>query len=309
MAVSVWLLACAGALPGRARPVVVKVPITESDERKMEAFLAGRSPLDVDSYASSQLDSIGPLENVLFRKALLLGGLDAVFEDVIVPNSARARISLKTGHTLAGGVAQWHYYFHEMEGQVLESSVVIPSGWYEKGLYTTLKKQSQYHIASLADLKRLTAVTSESWAVDWHTLGQLGLAGLYSAPTRPMQFAMVDGGRADFTLQDFSAVPDLSIEEGGVRLYPIPSVKMVLKGTRHFLVNKNQPNSRAVFDAVQRGLKLLHQQGEIKRSLVESGIMNKAVRNWTLLNPDRAPARGFHPSLDGDSGRLSGNAL
>ena len=95
---------------------------------------------------------------------------------------------------------------------------------------------------------------------------------------------MIEGGRADFTLQDFSALDDLSIEEGGVRLYPISHVKIALEETRHFFINRNQPDSRSVFAAMQRGLRLMHEQGEIKRALMEAGVINSRVRSWTLLN-------------------------
>jgi ABC-type amino acid transport substrate-binding protein len=277
-----WLLAVPG--PVWAETVVVRTPVTESEKQKLDSFLAGRSPLDVDHYRSPQMDSIAPVENLLFRKAVLLGGLDAVFEDVIVPNSERGRDSIKSGQTLGGGDAQWHSSFLKSQNKVFESDVVVAYGWYEKGLYTTKEKCNQYNIKSLSDLHRLTAVTSDTWAVDWRTLAGLGLANLFSAPTRPLQFKMIEGGRADFTLQDFSALDDLSIEEGGVRLYPIRNVKIALKGTRHFFINRNQPQSRAVFDAMQRGLKIMQKQGEIKRALVESGVMNMSVKNWTLLN-------------------------
>jgi hypothetical protein len=61
-------------------------------------------------------------------------------------------------------------------------------------------------------------------------------------------------------------------------------VKIALKGTRHFLINRNQPDSRAVFDALQRGLKIMQNQGEIQRALTEAGILNGSVNDWTLLN-------------------------
>jgi hypothetical protein len=35
---------------------------------------------------------------------------------------------------------------------------------------------------------------------------------------------------------------------------------------------------------MQRGLRIMQKQGEIKRALVEAGVMNMSVKNWTLLN-------------------------
>lgn len=268
-----------------AAPITVKSPITAVDKQKVDAFLGGRSVLDVDSYKSPYLSTIAPVEHVLLRKAILLGGIDAVFEDLIVPNSARARACVHNGSALSSGTAQWHSYRRELGEGVLESDVVIAQGVYEKGLYVTPDKLRQIRIKSRDDLAELSAVSDKNWATDWATLADLKPAKLYSAPTRASQFKMVEAGRADFTLQDFSNQPDLAVEEQGTRLYPIPGVKVALIGTRHFFINQDFPYSRAVFEALQKGLKILKQRGEIDRALQESGITNRAVAGWARLNP------------------------
>ena len=268
-----------------AAPISIKSPITAVEKQKVDAFLKGRSVLEVSSYNSPDLDSIAPVEHVLFRKAVLLGGIDAVFEDLVVPNSSRGRASVYNGSALSAGNAHWHSYYKELSDHVFESDVVIAQGVYEKGIYVARNKQQQLRIKSRDDLTQLSAVSDKNWQTDWATLSGLPLSKLYSAPTRASQFKMVDAGRADFTLQDFSNLPDLSIEEQGVRLYPVPGVKIALVGTRHFFINKDLPNSRAVFEALQKGLKILKQRGEIDRALQESGVTNKAVSGWVRLNP------------------------
>ena len=268
-----------------AAPISIKSPITAVEKQKVDAFLGGRSALEVSSYRSPHLSSIAPVEHVLFRKAILLGGIDAVFEDLVVPNSARARACVHNGSTLSGGSAQWHRYHQELGDHVFESDVVIAQGVYEKGLYVAQGKQQQFSIKSRDDLAKFSTVSDKNWETDWATLADLKPAKLYSAPTRATQFKMVDAGRADFTLQDFSNLPDLSIEEQGVRLYPVPGVKIALIGTRHFFISKDFPHSRAIFEALQKGLKILKQRGEIDRALQESGITNQAVSGWLRLNP------------------------
>ena len=266
-----------------AATITIRTPITESEKQKLDAFIAGRPITSIKDYRSTQLDSIAPLEQFLFRKAVLLGGLDARFEDFIVPTSARARESLRNGAVLAGGTAQWHVYYPAVQDTILESDEVIKCGWYEKGLYTARSRLSDYAISTDRDLSKYVVVTSKTWEVDWATLSSMPFAAVHSAPTRATQFKMVVGGRGDFTLQDFSSRADLSIEEQGVTLFPVPGVKIALSGTRHFWVYKDDPASSAVFEALQRGLRLMHQQGEIKRALSESGIRNATVESWVPL--------------------------
>jgi len=265
--------------------IVVRVPTTQAEKQKLDAFVHGRELSKINDYASPNLDSIGPIENIIFRKAVLLGGLNARFEDVIVPNSARARYEIAAGvSVVGGGTAHWHTHYQENAEKLYESAVVIPQGSYYKGLYTTYDKAGKLKIGKLADLGNLSAVTSVAWLVDWASLEKLPLKALYSVSTRAGQFRIVQHERADFTLQDFSATADMSIEEQGVRLYPIHGVKIVLNGTRHFFVSKKHPDGAKVFESLQKGLKVMQQSGEINRILLESGFLNKKVKDWIVLN-------------------------
>ena len=263
---------------------IVRTPVTEVEKRKIDTFVAQRPLLAIDDFSSPELDSIAPLENLIFRKAVLLGGLDAVFEDVVVPNSARGREAIRNAVVVGGGTAQWHDYFDISRGDLYESDALLPHGGYEKGLYSTSDKARMLSVARLDDLRALSAVTSETWVVDWRTLKGLAFKALYAAPNRPTQFRMVFAGRADVTLQDFSATPDLSIEEDGQRLYPVRGVKIALSGTRHFFISAHHPDGARVFAALQKGLRIMRQNGEIERMLMRTVGAGSATRDWIVLN-------------------------
>jgi hypothetical protein len=225
------------------------------------------------------------VEHFIFRKAVLLGGLDARFENFLVPNSARARELVASGAVCCSGAAQWHLYFQKDAERMFESDEVIGQGGYEKGLYTTKENLARLKLARAEDLRALRAVSSNTWVIDWGTLERLPFRALYSAPTRPQQFSMVKFGRADVTLQDFTANPGMSAEEQGVTLYPVPGVKIALLGTRHFFISRTHPDGPKIYEALQKGLRVMRQSGELRRILVDSGFINRHVRDWTLLNP------------------------
>ena len=263
---------------------IVRTPVTEVEKRKIDAFVAQRPLLAIDDFSSPELDSIAPLENLIFRKAVLLGGLDALFEDVVVPNSARGREAIRNAVVVGGGTAQWHDYFDAKRGDLYESDALLPHGSYEKGLYTISDKARTLAVKHLDDLRALSAVSSETWIVDWRTLKDLPFKTLYAAPNRPTQFRMVVAGRADVTLQDFSAMPDLSIEEDGQRLYPVRGVKIALSGTRHYFVSARHPDGARVYAALQKGLRLMRQSGEIERMLMRTVGAGSTTRDWIVLN-------------------------
>lgn len=272
-----WVNCMAGTL--------VRVPMTAEEKQKLDAFVGARDVRQIRDFSSPELDSVGPVEHVIFRKALLLGGLDARFEDAIVPNSVRAREETALCEVTGGGTAHWHPYYPRLADAAYESSPVIAQGVYEKGLYTTRDKALSLNIRSIDDLRRLTAVTSTSWVIDWATLQALPLMALYSGANRTAQFRMVAGGRADFTLQDFSAAPDMAIEDQGIRLYPVPGVKIALRGSRHYFICRKAPEAAKIFGALQKGLQIMRQSGEIDHILTESGFVSKGARGWLLLNP------------------------
>ena len=278
-----WLL-LAFWVGNAAASTLVRVPMTADEKRKLDSFVRGRDILQINEFASPELDSVGPIEHVIFRKALLLGGLDAKFEEAIVPNSVRAREETALCEVTGGGTAHWHPYYAQFARETYESSAVIAQGVYEKGLYTTREKAAVLKITGPDGLRQLVGVTSDTWVIDWATLQGLPLKALYSGANRTAQFRMVQGGRADFTLQDFAATPDMSIEDQGVRLYPVPGVKIALGGTRHYFICRKAPDAAKVFAALQKGLQIMRQSGEIDRILNGSGFVSKAARNWLLLN-------------------------
>lgn len=264
--------------------VVVRVPVTVPDDAKINAFLAAGNLQALSSYAA--LDSGALVEQVLFRRALVLGGLDAKFSSFSVSNSARARESVRDGSAVGGGFAAWHAYCQENAADLFESEAVIPDGRFEKGLYTSAQKLAQLKVKTSRDLQRLRVASTRTWVVDWATLEQLKFAKVLDVPTMEEQFKMVKTEWADVVLHDFANTPDMSVEVNGIRLYPIPGVKVALAGSRHFIVSRKHPAGAQVFESLQKGLKIMQKTGEIERAFTESGFYNTTARNWLLLRPE-----------------------
>jgi hypothetical protein len=262
--------------------LTVQVPTTDYDKEKLDLFLNGRKWTEVSNYAG--LGSGGLVEQAIFRRAVMLGGLDAHFRDFIVPNSARARESIRSGVVVGGGSATWHMYFLENRDDFYESDVLVPDGHFEKGLYALASRLPR--IRGAADLHTLTIVSTQSWQLDWGTLERLKFGRLLSVPTKDQQFRMVQSGWADVLLHDFSSSPDMSVEIKGIRLVPVPGVKIGLNGTRHLLVSRRHPDGAKVFAALQRGLQIMQKNGEIERAFIESGFYNKTAHKWLLLKPE-----------------------
>jgi hypothetical protein len=258
----------------------VRISDTLSDGKKFKEFIKVSNLRDVRSFKSQLLDSNAVLDSVLIARALVLSGINAEFDIETIPNSAREREMVSEGIVDIAGTTQWDFYKGRYFRNCFFSSIVIPDGFFEKGLYTTKAKSESFRITSNSDLSKYSFTINKNWVVDWKTLEELRPKIVYDSPTRQTMFAMVSHGRADLTLQGFSANPYLSIEEDGVRLYPIKGVKIVLNGTRHFMINKK---NRELYEAVERGIQIMKNDNSLMTILKQSGFYNSSTENWIIL--------------------------
>lgn len=272
----------------QSSPVMkVRISDTSADGEKFLKFIKNSNLKDVRDFRSQLLDSNPVLDSVLIARALALAGVKTEFTVVTIPNSAREREMISDDIADIAGTTQWDFYKNIYKNKCVFSDIVIPDGFFEKGLYTTKAKSESIRILSANDLSKYSIAINKNWVVDWETLEAFHPKYLYDTPTRQSMFSMVLNERADFTLQGFSANTDLSIEENGVRLYPVKGVKIILNGTRHFMINRKK---RELLDAVERGIKIMKNDGSLMAILKQSGFDNNATASWKILRPQNNSA-------------------
>jgi hypothetical protein len=220
---------------------------------------------------------------VLVLQALKTGGLDFDFEVVNVPNNARARIEVIQGGADIDGETVWDYVIDADAKSVLRTDPVIRDGKFEKGIYVSPTNEAILKVTTLEQLQQFVGATVASWDVDVKTLQAMKPKGVETAPKTENLFVMIDRKRADFTLMELSSQPDLSNESGGVKLIPIPGVKVALKGSRSWIVSKTSPNSAQIYDALVKGIKAMNDDKRINRAYRESGFLNPKMAEWKRL--------------------------
>lgn len=130
----------------------------------------------------------------------------------------------------------------------------------------------------------LHAVSSRNWTIDWQVLTKMNLSGLNHSGQFPLMARMLVKGRADFMLSPFYNSPDLSFTEGGEKFIPIPNIKVVLPGSRHFALSNKHPDFEEIKQALIKGLKILTDEGIIQKAYTQSGFFNAKVKNWHIIN-------------------------
>ncbi|MCV2359837.1 transporter substrate-binding domain-containing protein [Paucibacter sp. TC2R-5] len=246
-----------------------------------QRFLNQRDVLQLSDFSGpySRRDVV---EVALFFQALHRGGWRAPLKFQDMPSVERLLRELGSGKVVSSSTSYWSEDISGAEASVQLSQAVIGDGEFEAGFYTVESNSRAMSAKSLKDLQGLSALSNQSWLVDWRNLKRLGIRAQHVTNWELMP-KMVAAGRADFLLAPFQATPDLSLQVGTVRLQPIPGLKLGMQGTRHYLISKIHPDGANLQAALNTGLQQLRQQGVIRKAYMQSGFFNPRVSDWLRL--------------------------
>lgn len=273
-----------GSLVYSFRKQPVPVPIMNANMGHYARFLKemGGDPLAVDSFVSKHSNRV-VVDMILLQQALHLGGADVQLQFYGRPNPARAELDVKQGLSPLLGYETWLSNFDET---VYVSDVVIPKGDFLK---VVVGRQDNGNglmkVDNLKDLRKLTVVTGLHWGVDRRTLRDIGVKKIITAPKYLLQISMLQEGRADFGLYEYTNI----IKEMPVDLKIVPGITIGLNDSRHFMISKTHPEGKKLFEALQRGVAILKSRGTFKKAYNECGFMSGELESWHRIFPEIAP--------------------
>lgn len=272
---SLVMLSCAAA---ESLEVLVP-PDVLADYR---TWVSARDPLTLRDFSGpgGRRDVV---ELALVQQALVAGGETRSVTFSEVPTYQRSLVELRAGHALLLGTSAWRTDLEALGEDVLISRPLVAEGGFEAGLYTIPGNARALAAKSVADVRQLSVVSNPDWTADWTTLQRLAPARLDGTPTWEAMVRMVGAGNVDVLLAPFQATADLSFTVDGVRLVPIPGLKIALVGSRHLAVSAKHPHGAAVAAALDRGLLQLTADGTIERAYRDAGFINTRVATWTRI--------------------------
>ena len=168
------------------------------------------------------------------------------------------------------------------------SKPIFKVGEFQKGFFALPAKRLE--IESAIEVNRLkgieprqtlrdySIISSKNWMFDSAVISKLGVTIINTSKAEHM-CKMIDYGRGDLYLGEIimNGRENLSLSCNGIILEPIKGIKVSFNKSRHFVVSKNFPNSQNVFQALQKGLEVLRQTGEIDRSLYPVATNKKLI--------------------------------
>lgn len=285
-----FVLAAFGAgAANAADPIDIRFPVRESE---LDAVLSCQNDSNPDcrSCLANQGSNISLALYSILQKSLTVGGLAANVQVVRSPNSERSRMLVSNG--LADIKSDWDFNI-DGNPSVLKSAPFLRRGKVEKGIYVSRDTFARSSDTPITNVHQMRAVSIRNWRLDWEVLEKLAPRSLTSAATIEQIYALINAGRADFTLLEFSANgPDMVRNYRDIRLFPMPGVKVILPASQHFMISRDIPDVQKVIAALNTGIEKLHTNGFIYQCLVNSGVINEQVKDWTVLNPLAASIDG-----------------
>ena len=215
---------------------------------------------------------------VLISQALKLGGMDAKLRIVTFPNSARERAQVKKGKIAISGQVHWRT---EFDSSVHMSSAIIPQGRFIKAILGLANNEKLKDLRWHSDFKQLTTAIVPTWAHDLNLLEEMGVEHIYKAPNKGNLLKMVHAGRVDFILYEFSnKVKDGYFLEDGIKLKVTEKTKIILDGSRHYMVSKLHPQGDRIYKALEAGVKIMKEKGVFEKALYGVGFYPEGEKDW-----------------------------
>jgi hypothetical protein len=249
-------------------PVYIRDDVYEDYLR----FLNGRSVLTIDDFRGATMRR-DVADMVLLQQALALGGFSKSFYYQPGKFNFRNTKLLETGDSLLSFDTYWLSDTQSLAGKVYVSEPVIRRGEYLAGIYSSPENQAMLQVGTLQQLRKFTGVSTPKWQTDWATMSALSLKELVREDEWLSQARMVHMRWVDFMLMPFFHDANGVYQLEQIRLKVVPGVAILLNDSRHFVISKAHPDGQSASAALNRGLKLLRENGRIEQLYTQAGFM------------------------------------
>ncbi len=246
-------------------------------------FLHNRPALSITDY-SGEHTRRDVVETIIWQQALSKGGYNKpVRVEGLDVSYSRAILELKHGTFPAFANTVWLEDAKDHEDKFHITDVLIPENKFYAGFYATQDRVNEIKIKDIASIRNYKVSCNRHWTKDNQLLDHLKANCMFSNTWEAMIEKLRDK-HADIVLAPFQATDDMSLIAYGVKLVPVPNIKTSLLGKRVFIVSKKSKNGDAIFKALNKGIKIMHEEGLIEKAYTQSGFYNKKVIDWKLLD-------------------------
>ncbi|WP_159821260.1 hypothetical protein [Colwellia sp. 20A7] len=254
-------------------------------------WLGNKKCSDIQSYQNNYATKAS-IQIMIICKALHLGGMTVKLSFNSIPNYTRGLYEAHKGTISIPGDSIWqpeisptHFYM---------APPLFRQGEFQKGFFALPKKRKEIEesikfnilkgISPLETLRDHILLTSKNWTFDQAAIKELGLTYLSTTKTEHM-CNMIKYGRGDMYFGELIMIGNKKIifNCNGLILEPIKGIKVAFKESRHFVVSKNIPNNKEIYNALHKGLSILRKSGEIEDAFYPYPHNKVIIDSWIDL--------------------------
>jgi hypothetical protein len=258
-------------LPVLAAQDSVLIYIRDDVFTDYQEFVAGRDVTAINKFSGKKIRR-DVVDMIIAQQALKLGGFKYKFTYAPGKVNFRNTQMLQNGELLLSFDSYWKKDATPLSESIYISDEVIRNGEYVAGIYTSPKNKKTLAVKKLADLRKLTAVSTPKWRTDWQTLQELSLKDIVAQDSWLSMVRMVNLQWIDFILMPFNSTPDKSFTMDKIHLVPVEGIAIALRDSRHFVISKLHPKGAETFQAINKGLRILREKGIISRAYEQAGF-------------------------------------
>ncbi len=260
-------------------PIELRVALDENIIAKHPNILEGNICENLIGYQSN-FDR-PPVDLVLICRTLEIAETQTSIKILPSPSYARSVRMVKKGlaHTMAESV-----WFSDIDSDYMyHTGPVLEIGDIEKGIYVPVEHPLLSSWQDVLQLKNLTGITLSRWTHDWDIISSL-TDDVVPTSNYESLIKMLNAGRGDFTLHEFSQSEDLDIVAHSIWLKPIPGIKVVMPESRVIPISAEAENASKIAYIIKSGVQKLNANGEVNTLYSAVGFNNPAVKDWKIIN-------------------------
>ncbi len=263
-----------------AKPITVKIAVKQNLADKYQNFLAKKQKQAFElTYMDMKDIHRGIIRLVIFEQALHKVGLKAKIEFVTSPNAQRSQYMVQTGQVL---LSMKLFTDDSTPKGILKSSALIGYKDRIRGIHGLKSNHALMNVKTLEDLKNFSAVTTITRESDFKLLQKIGPSNLQLVNKREFIFTRIAYRNVDFTI--FAIEKEFEVKHEAITLAAVPGLLIQTNSSMHFLISKKHLHGQMVFQALEKGLAKMQEQGLIKMYYQHVPQTEPDSKHWKIVN-------------------------
>ncbi len=261
-------------------PITVTVAVKTNLIDKYQHFLEEKQKQAIELTYMDMTDmSRGIIKLVILEQALHKAGLAATIELVASPNAQRSQYMVQTGQVLLST----RLLIDDLTPKdTLKSSALLGYKDLRRGIYGLKSNHALMEVKTLEELKNFSAVTVTTRESDVKLLQKIGLSNLQLVSKRDFIFTRIAYRNVDFTI--FAIEKEFEVKHEAITLAAVPGLLIQTNSSMHFLISKKHLHGQMVFQALEKGLAKMQEQGLIKMYYQHVPQTEPDSKHWKIVN-------------------------